>query len=65
MTKSGNEERSIKMKKTKEEIRLQQAKKKAITEDICYVLITIFFLCMAVCGIMALYRMITFVPDWS
>ena len=52
-------------KRTKEEIRLRQAKKKAITEDICYVLITIFFLCMAVCGIIALYRMVTFVPDWS
>ena len=53
------------MKKTKEEIRLRQAKRKAITEDICYVLAIIFFLSMSICGIIALYRMVTFVPDWS
>ena len=60
MMKNGKEERNIKMKKTKEEIRLQQAKKKAITEDICYVLAIMFFLVMLAVAIYMLYLMLTY-----
>ena len=60
MMKNGKEERNIKMKKTKEEIRLQQAKKKAITEDICYVLAIMFFIVMLAVAIYILYLMITY-----
>ena len=60
MMKNGKEERNIKMKKTKEEIRLRQAKKKAITEDICYVLAIMFFLVMLAVAIYMLYLMLTY-----
>ena len=60
MAKSGKEERNIKMKKTKEEIQLRQAKKKAVVEDICYVLVIMFFLIMLAVAIYILYLMLTY-----
>ncbi|MGN0993037.1 MAG: hypothetical protein ACI4PE_03870 [Bacilli bacterium] len=45
---------------TKEEIKLKQAKKKAKVENICYFLITIFFLVMVIVAIYILYLMLTY-----
>lgn len=49
-----------KRKLTKEEIQLKQEKKKAKAEDICYFLITIFFLIMLAVSIYILYLMLTY-----
>ncbi len=65
MKRNGREEKTMKQKKTKEDIITNQAKIKAITEDICYIFVMIGFLLFAVCGVIALYKMITFSPDWS
>ena len=47
-------------KKTKEQIQLRQAKRKARCENICIFLITIFFLGMAIASIVVLYLMWTY-----
>lgn len=47
-------------KKTKEQIQLRQAKRKARCENICIFLITIFFLIMLVVAIYILYLMLTY-----
>ena len=47
-------------KKTKEQIQLRQAKRKARCENICIFLITIFFLVMAIASIVVLYLMWTY-----
>ena len=47
-------------KKTKEQIQLRQAKRKARCENICYFLITIFFLVMLAVAIYILYLMLTY-----
>ena len=47
-------------KLTKEEIELKQEKKKAKVENICYFLITIFFLIMLAVAIYILYLMLTY-----
>lgn len=47
-------------KLTKEEIELKQEKNKAKAEDICYFLITIFFLIMLAVAIYILYLMLTY-----
>ena len=49
-----------KRKLTKEEIQLKQEKKKAKVENICYFLITIFFLIMLAVAIYILYLMLTY-----
>lgn len=49
-----------KRKLTKEEMALKQAKKKAKVENICYFLITIFFLIMLAVSIYILYLMLTY-----
>ena len=45
---------------TKEEIKLKQEKRKARVENICYFLITIFFLIMLAVAIYILYLMLTY-----
>lgn len=47
-------------KKTKEQIQLRQAKRKARVENICYFLVTIFFLVMLAVSIYILYLMMTY-----
>ena len=47
-------------KKNKEQIQLRQAKRKARVENICYFLITIFFLVMLAVSIYILYLMLTY-----
>ena len=49
-----------KRKLTKEEIKLKQEKRKARVENICYFLITIFFLIMLAVAIYILYLMLTY-----
>lgn len=49
-----------KRKPTKEEIKLKQEKRKARVENICYFLITIFFLVMLAVSIYILYLMLTY-----
>ena len=49
-----------KRKLTKEEIKLKQEKRKAKVENICYFLITIFFLIMLAVAIYILYLMLTY-----
>lgn len=49
-----------KRKPTKEEIQLKQERTKAKVENICYFLITIFFLIMLAVAIYILYLMITY-----
>ena len=49
-----------KRKPTKEEIKLKQEKRKAKVENICYFLITIFFLIMLAVAIYILYLMLTY-----
>lgn len=46
-----------KRKLTKEEIQLKQEKRKARVENICYFLITMFFLVMVIVAIYILYLM--------
>lgn len=45
---------------TKEEIQYRQVKRKARCENICYFLITIFFLVMLAVSIYILYLMLTY-----
>ena len=45
---------------TKEEIKLKQEKRKARVENICYFLVTIFFLIMLAVSIYILYLMLTY-----
>ena len=45
---------------TKEEIKLKQERTKARVENICYFLITIFFLIMLAVAIYILYLMLTY-----
>lgn len=45
---------------TKEEIKLKQERTKAKVENICYFLITIFFLIMLAVAIYILYLMLTY-----
>ena len=45
---------------TKEEIKLKQEKRKARVENICYFLITIFFLVMLAVSIYIFYLMLTY-----
>ena len=45
---------------TKEEIKLKQEKNKAKVENICYFLITIFFLIMLAVAIYILYLILTY-----
>ena len=45
---------------TKEEIKLKQEKRKARVENICYFLVTIFFLIMLAVAIYILYLMLTY-----
>lgn len=45
---------------TKEEIQYRQAQRKAKCENICYFLITIFFLIMLAVSIYILYLMLTY-----
>lgn len=47
-------------KKNKEQIQLRQAKRKARVENICYFLVTIFFLIMLAVSIYILYLMLTY-----
>lgn len=47
-------------KKTKEQIQLRQAKRKARCENICIFFITIFFLVMLAVAIYILYLMMTY-----
>lgn len=49
-----------KRKPTKEEIKLKQEKRKARVENICYFLVTIFFLIMLAVAIYILYLMLTY-----
>ena len=49
-----------KRKPTKEEIKLKQEKRKARCENICYFLVTIFFLIMLAVAIYILYLMWTY-----
>ena len=49
-----------KRKPTKEEIKLKQEKRKVRVENICYFLITIFFLIMLAVAIYILYLMLTY-----
>ena len=49
-----------KRKLTKEEIKLKQERTKAKVENICYFLITIFFLIMLAVAIYILYLMLTY-----
>ena len=49
-----------KRKPTKEEIKLKQEMTKAKVENICYFLITIFFLVMLAVSIYILYLMLTY-----
>ena len=49
-----------KRKITKEEIKLKQEKRKARVENICYFLVTIFFLIMLAVAIYILYLMLTY-----
>ena len=49
-----------KRKLTKEEIQLKQEKNKAKAEDICYFLITMFFVVMLAVSIYILYLMLTY-----
>ena len=49
-----------KRKLTKEEIQLKQEKKKVKVENICYFLITMFFLIMLAVAIYMLYLMLTY-----
>ena len=49
-----------KRKLTKEEIKLKQERTKAKVENICYFLITIFFLIMLALAIYILYLMLTY-----
>ena len=49
-----------KRKITKEEIKLKQERTKAKAENICYFLITIFFLIMLAVAIYILYLMLTY-----
>lgn len=49
-----------KKKLTREEIKLKQEKRKAMVENICYFLITIFFLIMLAVAIYILYLMLTY-----
>ena len=45
---------------TKEEIQYRQVKRKAKVENICYFLVTIFFLIMLAVAIYILYLMLTY-----
>lgn len=49
-----------KRKPTKEEIQLKQEKRKAKVENICYFLVTMFFLIMLSVSIYILYLMLTY-----
>lgn len=49
-----------KRKLTKEEIKLKQERTKAKVENICYFLVTIFFLIMLAVSIYILYLMLTY-----
>ena len=49
-----------KRKLTKEEIQIKQERTKARVENICYFLITIFFLIMLAVAIYILYLMLTY-----
>ena len=49
-----------KRKITKEEMKLKQEKRKARVENICYFLVTIFFLIMLAVSIYILYLMLTY-----
>ena len=49
-----------KRKLTKEEIQIKQEKRQARVENICYFLITIFFLIMLAVSIYMLYLMLTY-----
>ena len=49
-----------KRKLTKEEIKLKQEKRKARVENICYFLVTMFFLIMLAVAIYILYLMLTY-----
>lgn len=49
-----------KRKLTKEEIKLKQERTKAKVENICYFLVTIFFLVMLAVSIYILYLMLTY-----
>ena len=49
-----------KRKLTKEEIQLKQEKRKAKVENICYFLVTMFFIVMLVVAIYILYLMLTY-----
>ena len=49
-----------KRKPTKEEIKLKQENNKAKVENICYFLITMFFLIMLAVAIYILYLMLTY-----
>ena len=51
-------------KKTKEQIQLRQAKRKARCENICIFLITIFFLGMAIVSIYLVYLTVTYQINW-
>lgn len=47
-------------KKTKEEIKLKQEKRKARVENVCYFLVTMFFIVMLAVAIYILYLMLTY-----
>ena len=49
-----------KRKPTKEEIKLKQEKRKARIENICYFLVTMFFIVMLAVSIYILYLMLTY-----
>ena len=49
-----------KRKLTKEEIQIKQEKNKAKVDNICYFLVTIFFLIMLAVAIYILYLMLTY-----
>ena len=50
----------IKKRLTKEEIQYRQVKRKATCENICYFLITMFFLIMTIASIYMFYLMWTY-----
>ena len=50
----------IKKRLTKEEIQIKQERTKARVENICYFLVTIFFLIMLAVAIYILYLMLTY-----
>ncbi len=53
-----------KKKLTKEEIMLEQIKRKAKCENVCIFLITIFFLGMAIVSIYLVYLTVTYQINW-